>query len=57
MSPGTVAVEVTVGMLMDGAADSWVCATDDCSDLVGHGSTEDEAVDDLRAQYEAIVWH
>ena len=43
----TVAVEVTIGMIMDGAALSWVCSTNDCADLVGHGATADEA----------IVWH
>lgn len=57
MSPETIAVDVTIGMLMDGASQSWVCSTDDCADLVGHGATADEAVEDLRCQYEAIVWH
>ena len=53
----TVAVDVTIGMLMDGAVLSWVCSTNDCADLVGHGATADEAIEDLRCQYEAIVWH
>lgn len=52
-----MAVEVTIGMLMDSSDGGWVCATNDCADLVGHGATADEAVEDLRCQYEAIVWH
>ena len=57
MTPDAVEVEVTIGMLMDGASRDWVCSTNDCADLVGRGASADEAIEDLRSQYEAIVWH
>lgn len=55
MSPDVVALEVTIGRVMDG--DGVLCSSEALPELLGHGSTEAEAVEDLQEQYAAIVWH
>lgn len=50
-------MEVTIGMLMDCDTGEWVCTSEEVPDLMGHGHTAEEAVEDLRTQYESIVWH
>lgn len=52
-----ITMEVTIGMLMDCDTGEWVCTAEEMPDLMGHGHTAEEAVEDLRTQYESIVWH
>lgn len=55
MIPDVVALEVTVGRVMDG--DCVLCSSEALPELLGHGATEAEAVKDLQEQYASIVWH
>lgn len=56
MIPEAVTLDVTFGWRCDGGANA-LCSFDLLPELLGHGETEDEALEDLRAQFAALVWH
>lgn len=57
MTPDAVTMDVTIGRLNDGDRSSAICSCELLPELLGHGDTEDEAIEDLVQQFQAITWH
>lgn len=50
-------MDVTIGRLNDGDRSSAICSCELLPELLGRGDTEDDAVEDLLQQFQAITWH
>lgn len=57
MMADVVTLDVTIGRRNDGHGTEALCSCELLPELLGHGETEDDAVQDLQSQYNAIVWH